>query len=114
MNMIEQDRSEGGKFDLKSKTKRAMRSFRSTDDTWNVIKDKADEHDMNVADYFEALCSGEIEWQSDETEADENDSVLEEVAEVLRNGLAVSRKGNITKQLVAVIEEALELMGEQR
>lgn len=111
--MVEYDRGDGGKFAPKGDTARAMRSFRSNNFTWEVIKNKADEHDLSVADYFEALCSGEIDWESEDSNSDENelDFDKDEVIEKLKSGLEL--KGNVSKKLKLIMKEVLEIMGEE-
>lgn len=111
--MVEYDRGDGGKFAFKSGTARAVRSIRLTDATWDKLEDKADEHGITKADYLEALFSGEIDWESDDSNSDENelDFDKDEVIEKLKSGLEL--KGNVSKKLKLIMKEILEIMGEE-
>lgn len=111
--MGEQDRSNSGKFAAKGDTVRAIRSIRLTDTTWDKLGDKADEHDISKADYLEALFSGEIDWESEDSDSNENelDFDVSEVTEILQECLKL--KGNVSKILKGKIKEVLEIMGEE-
>lgn len=109
--MIEQER-DNGKFAPKGNENRTVRSIRATDSTWNALEDKASEQDMSKADYLEALVSGEIDWESEDSEKDELaefDFDVEEVAEVLREALTL--KANAGGKIKTEIKRALEMMG---
>ncbi len=109
--MIEQER-DNGKFAPKGNENRTVRSIRATDSTWNALEEKASEQDMTKADYLEALVSGEIDWESEDSEKDEVaefDFDVEEVAEVLREALTL--KANAGGKIKTEIKRALELMG---
>lgn len=110
--MIEQERQGTGKFAPKGSANREVRSIRLTNDTWDALGDKADEHDMSKADYLEGLFSGGIEWDSDSIEPDKNDLDFDpdEVAEILKSVLASKERGN--KHLKVAIKEVLELLGQ--
>ncbi len=109
--MIEQER-ENGKFAAKGSEPRIVRSIRLTDSTWNALEDKASEQDMTKADYLEALVSGEIDWESEDSEKDEvaeYDFDVDEVAEILTEALTLKR--NNGSRIMVEIKKALELMG---
>lgn len=110
--MTEQDRGDRGRFAAKGDAYRLVRSIRLTDDTWKALGEKADDQDMTRADYLEALASGEIEWESDRDQKDQ-DSELdfdpEDVAELLREALTL--KANAGGKIKIRIKEALQLMG---
>lgn len=110
--MATQDRNDRGKFTAKGDAMRAVRTIRLTDSTWASLADKADSLDMSKADYLEGLFSGEIDWESDDIESDKNDLDfdLDEVAEILSNALTSKERGN--KHLKAAIVEVLEIMGQ--
>lgn len=110
--MTEQERSDGGKFAAKGDAIRSVRSIRLTDDTWRALGEKADDQDMTRADYLEGLFSGEVEWESDRDQKDQ-DSELdfdpEDVAELLKEALTL--KANAGGKIKIRIKEALQLMG---
>ncbi len=111
MYMIEQER-DNGKFAAKGTELRTVRSIRLTDSTWDALEDKASEQDMSKADYIEALVSGEIEWELDNSnkeQATEFDFDVDEVVEILTEALTLKPQagGAIKKE----IKKALELMG---
>jgi hypothetical protein len=109
--MIEQER-DNGKFAAKGSELRTVRSIRATDSTWNALEDKASEQDMTKADYLEALVSGEIEWESDDSDKDqatESDFDIEEVVEILTEALTL--KSNAGGKIKTEIKRALEMMG---
>lgn len=108
--MIEQER-DNGKFAAKGSEPRAVRSIRLTDSAWNALEDKASEQDMSKADYLEALVSGEVDWESDNSEDDktEFDFDIDEVVEILTEALTL--KPNAGGKIKTEIKRALELMG---
>jgi hypothetical protein len=108
--MMEQER-DNGKFAAKGSELRTVRSIRLTDSTWNALEDKASEQDMSKADYLEALVSGEVEWESENSEDDktEFDFDVDEVVEILTEALALKR--NNGSRIMVEIRKALELMG---
>lgn len=110
--MIDQERQEGGRFAAKGSDIRAVRSIRLTNYTWHLLGDRADENDMSKADYLEGLFAGEINWQSEDLEPENNlDFDPEEIAEILRNVLKFKERGN--KHFKEAIREVLELMGQE-
>ncbi len=109
--MIEQER-DNGKFAVKGSEPRTVRSIRLTDSTWNALEDKASEQDMTKADYLEALVSGEIEWESDDSDKEQTtefDFDVEEVIEILTEALTL--KPNAGGKIKTEIKRALEIMG---
>jgi hypothetical protein len=111
--MADIERGDGGRFAAKGDSLRVFRGIRLTDATWNLLGDRADELDISKADYLEGLFSGEIDWENDNSDSDENESTLEELIELFKKALTISRKGNITKQLIAIFEECLEVTGNE-
>lgn len=111
--MIDQERHFDGTFAAKSDAVRAVRSIRLTDNTWHLLGDRADENDMSKADYLEGLFSGEIDWESEDTEMDKSDLDFdpEEVVEILKDVLISKERGN--KHFKAAITKVLELMGQE-
>jgi len=111
--MIDQERSDDGKFAAKGEAIRAVRSIRLTDNTWHLLGDRADENDMSKADYLEGLFSGEIDWQSEDTETEKDDLDFdpEEIAEILKDVLISKERGN--KHFKAAITKVLELMNQE-
>ncbi len=108
--MLEQEKNDKGQFIRKSDSERKIRSIRATDETWNLLGDKAEENDMTRADFLEALVTGQIEWEEPEKEIEPDvDFDVDEVAEILKD--ALNFKGNATKKIKAEIEKVLELMG---
>jgi len=108
--MPEQEKDDKGHFMRKSDSERKIRSIRATDNTWNLLGDKAEENDMTRADFLEALVTKQIEWEESEKEVElDLDFDIDEVAEILKNTL--NFKGNATKKIKAEIEKVLELMG---
>jgi hypothetical protein len=109
--MTERERNDGGKFVTKGSEVRTVRSIRLTDSTWNVLEDKASEHDMSKADYFEALVNGEVEWESEDVDKTETelDFDIDEVVEILTE--AIDLKANAGGKIKREIERALKLMG---
>lgn len=107
--MIEQERSDGGKFAAKGDAIRAVRSIRLTDATWSALGDKADDQDMTRADYLEGLFAGEVNWESEECEQTELDFDPEDVVQILREALTL--KANAGGKIKLRIKEALQLMG---
>lgn len=106
---MEQDKDNRGRFAKKGSSERKIRSIRLTDETWNLLGEKAEENDMTKADYLEALANDEVDWK-DENEVESNvDFDVEEVIELLQN--AMTFKGNATKKIKLEIEKVLELMG---
>lgn len=108
--MIEQER-DNGKFAAKGSELRTVRSIRLTDSTWNALEDKASEQDMSKADYLEALVSGEVEWESENSEDDktEFDFDVDEVVEILTDALTL--KPNAGGKIKAEIRKVIEIMG---
>lgn len=107
--MSNQERNDKGEFIKKGNLERLTRSIRLSDQTWNLLQDKADENDMSRADFLESLASGEIDW-NDENEVESNyDFDVDEVAEILQECLNL--KGNVSKILKSKITEVLEIMG---
>lgn len=111
--MSEQTRRDSGKFDFKSNAERAVRSIRATDTVWDAFGDKAEELDMSRADYLEALFTGEIEWENDDSDSNKNDLDfdIEEVTEILKDCLRITGK-NVSREMKKKIKEVLEIMGE--
>jgi hypothetical protein len=109
--MIERERNNDGKFTTKGSEVRTVRSIRLTDSTWNALEDKASECDMSKADYFEALVSGEIEWESEDSDKAETELEfdIDEVVEILIE--AIDLKANAGGKIKREIERALKLMG---
>lgn len=108
--MPEQEKDDKGQFMKKSSSERKIRSIRATDETWNLLGDKAEESDMTRADFLEALVAGEIEWEESEKEIESDlDFDVDEIAEILKE--ALNFKGNASKKIKAEIKKVLELMG---
>jgi hypothetical protein len=109
--MTERERNDGGKFVTKGSEVRTVRSIRLTDSTWNALEDKASEHDMSKADYFEALVSGEVEWESEDVDKTETelDFDIDEVVEILTEALTL--KSNAGGAIKKEIKRVLEIMG---
>jgi hypothetical protein len=108
--MPDQEKDDKGHFMRKSDSDRKIRSIRATDDTWNLLGNKAEENDMTRADFLEALATGQIEWEESEKEVESDLNFdVNEVAEILKDALKF--KGNATKKIKAEIEKVLELMG---
>ena len=108
--MPDQDKDDKGRFTNKSNSERKIRSIRATDETWNLLGDKAEKNDMTRADFLEALVTGKVEWEESEKEVESDlDFDVDEVAEILKE--ALNFKGNATKKIKAEIEKVLELMG---
>lgn len=108
---MEQER-DNGKFAPKGNENRTVRSIRATDRTWNALEDKASEQDMTKADYLEALVSGEIEWESEDSEKEEVsefDFDVEEVAEILKEALLL--RPNAGGKIKTEIKKVLEIIG---
>lgn len=107
-----QERYNDGRFAAKSDAVRTVRSIRLTDKTWHLLSDRADENDMSKADYLEGLFAGEIDWQSEtETDKDDLDFDVDEVAEILKDVLNSKERGN--KHFKAAIIQVLELMNQE-
>lgn len=108
---MEQDRGDGGKFAAKGDDIRAVRSVRLTDNTWRTLGERADDQDMTRADYLEALVAGEVEWESEGVESDQQDLDFDpdEIAEILKEALTL--KANAGGKIKLRIKEALQLMG---
>jgi hypothetical protein len=104
--MAEQDKDDRGRFARKSDTDRTVRSIRATDKTWNILGDKAEEHDMTRADYLEALVNDEVQWEDEEST--DLDFDLDEVAEILKEALTF--RANAGGKIKAKIKEALVIM----
>ncbi len=110
--MIDQERLGTGRFAPKGDLNRVVRSIRLTNDTWNALGDKASDRDMSRADYLEELFAGNIDWEeNEELETSDLDFDSEEIAEILKNALALKERGN--KHLKTAIKEVLELLGEE-
>ena len=111
--MIEQERNDDGRFAAKSDAVREVRSVRMTDGAWELLGDRADENDMSKADYLEGLLSGQIDWESEDTETGKNDFDFDpdEVAEILKNVFVSKERGN--KHFKVAIMKVLELMGQE-
>lgn len=107
--MIDQDRTDHGLFAKKGNSVRVVRTIRLTDETWNLLGEKADENDMSRADFLESLASGEIDWNEEKDVESNLDFDADEVAEILTECLTL--KGNVSKILKAKITEVLEIMG---
>jgi hypothetical protein len=110
--MAEQDKDSMGRFAAKGDSVRSVRTIRLTDETWAALGEKADNEDMSKADYLEALLAGSIDWDSDDSEPDQQrelDFEPEEVAELLKEALTF--KANAGGRIKTKIKEALEMMG---
>ena len=107
--MVDQDRAEHGLFAKKGNSVRVVRTIRLTDETWNLLGEKADENDMSKADFLESLASGEIDWNEEKEVESELDFDVNEVTEILQECLEL--KGNVSKILKAKITEVLGIMG---
>ncbi len=110
--MIDQERLETGRFAPKGDLNRVVRSIRLTNNTWLALRDKAIDQGMSRADFLEELFAGGIDWEeNEELETNNLDFDSEEVAEILKNALALKERGN--KHLKTAIKEVLELLGEE-
>ena len=107
--MGEQDRTGHGWFAKKGNSVRSVRTIRLTDETWNLLGEKADENDMSKADFLESLASGEIDWNNEKDVELNYDFDVDEVVEILQE--CRNLKGNVSRILKAKIGEALEIMG---
>ena len=109
--MAEQEKDDKGRFTNKSNSERKIRSIRATDETWNLLGDKAEENDMTRADFLEALVTGEVEWEEPEKGEEFNSDLdfdVDEVAEILKEALTL--KSNAGGKIKTKIREVLELM----
>lgn len=107
---MQQDKDDRGRFASKGDSIRQVRTVRLTDATWKALGQKADDQDMNRADYLEALLAGEVDWDSDaDSDRQEFDFDPDEVAELLREALTL--KANAGGKIKVKIREALEMMG---
>lgn len=111
--MVEYDRGDGGKFAIKGATTRVFRGIRLTDATWEVLGSKADELDISRADYLEGLFLGEIDWESEDSDSDENelDYDKDELIEDIKECLSYSGK-TVSRMMKAKLKEILEKLGE--
>jgi hypothetical protein len=107
--MIDQYRNDCGKFAKKGNSARAVRTIRLTDETWNLLGEKADENDMTRADYLEALASNEVDWNEEKDVESNLDFDIDEVTEIMKEILTFkSREGTKMKEKV---KEIAEIMG---
>lgn len=107
--MLEQEKDDRGRFTRKSDSDRKIRSIRATDETWNLLGEKAEENDMTRADFLEAIVTNEVNWDDEEKSESDYDFDVDEVGEKLKEILTFkSREGTKMK---AIIKEVLEVMG---
>jgi len=109
--MAEQEKDDRGRFTSKSSSERKIRSIRATDETWNLLGDKAEENDMTRADFLEALVTGQVEWEKPEIGEESNSDLdfdVDEIAEILKEALIL--KSNAGGKIKTKIREVLELM----
>jgi len=59
---MEQPKNTRGQFAKKGNTERQVRSIRLTDEAWNILGEKAKQHQMNRADFLEALTRNQVDW----------------------------------------------------
>jgi predicted DNA-binding protein len=104
---IKRDRGDGGKFLAKSDDERHVRSIRATDETWEVFGELAASRGQTRADLLETL----MESGSDEIESAVDQDTLDEVVELLKEGLTI--KANTGGAIKQRIRSALEILGEE-
>ncbi len=107
--MIDQERTDHGLFAKKGNSVRAVRTIRLTDETWNLLGEKADENDMSRADFLESLASGEIDWEGEKKVELNIDFDVDEVAEKLKEILSLKSRDGV--KMKEIVKEAAEIMG---
>lgn len=107
--MIDQGRSNKGEFAKKGNSVRNVRTIRLTDETWNLLGEKANKNHISRADFLESLASGEIDWNDEKDVKSNLEFDVNKVVEILQDCLKL--KGNVSKILKAKIEEVLKIMG---
>lgn len=109
--MAEQQKDDKGRFTNKSTCERKIRSIRATDETWNLLGDRAEENDMTRADFLESLVTGQVEWEESKKEKESTlglDFDVDEVSEILKEALTL--KSNAGGKIKTKIRQVLELM----
>lgn len=59
---MEQPKNSKGQFAKKGNVERKVRTVRLTDEAWNILEEKASQHQMNRADFLEALTRNQVNW----------------------------------------------------
>lgn len=106
---MEQEKDSKGRFVRKSDSDRKIRSIRATDETWDLLGDKAEKNDMTRADYLEALVRNVDECNNENNSEVELDFDVDEVVDILKEALTL--KSNAGGKIKIEIKRALELIG---
>jgi hypothetical protein len=108
--MVEQGRSEGGKFASKSSEYRHVRSIRLTDKTWDALGAIAEQRSITRADLLEELVEEGVITSSRSTTTGKTKQEIEPLIEQVLADLSATRNGKDKGAVRRGLEALLKLL----